>query len=149
MLTLLLAMMAVETPPGPIMDTLKTKGAHYCRPVVVGASRSGDVLVCRTKSEWSRYDSCHGPTRWCNPTGTRESFGRQMAFAMNADSQIVCKKIKATGSRLAHSQLCLARREWERLATDTSQALYDLQNRSAIRPNEELDHQGVGGGRGQ
>lgn len=149
MLMMLMAAALTVESPGPVLQAVKSKGDHYCRPIVVGASRSGDVLVCRTKSEWSRYDSCHGPTRWCNPTAKKESFGREMAFAMNADSQIVCKKIKATGSRLAHSQLCLARREWERLAIDTSQALFDLQNRSAIRPNEEIEHPAVGGGRGE
>lgn len=118
-----------ETPiPAKIKENLQ------CRAIVVGVSRSGDVLVCRTRAEWRRYDSCRGSvTRYCAPKN-RTKLGTATSFALSEDSRIICRNLKATGSRLATQRVCLPQREWQRMWDETSKAVAVLQDKSMKVP---------------
>ena len=115
------------------VGSLKDQPVRYCRPIVSGVSRSGDVNICRTKEEWWRYDSCHGATRYCGPT-QKATLGKQTAFALTEDSRIVCRMLKVTGSRLSSQRTCLPNREWQRMWDNGRETMGSLQDhQSKIR----------------
>ena len=43
------------------------------------------------------------------------------------DSKLVCKMIKATGSRVRGSRTCMSARDWKQRAKDDQKALTDMQ----------------------
>ena len=74
-MSLLLAMIAhaaVATTP-PEAASRKSLPTLYCRNMVTGASRSGDVAICKTKAAWADWESCQGVTRFCTPAQKAES----------------------------------------------------------------------------
>src|SRR6476659_10598271 len=96
--------------------SLKKEPTRYCRAMVVGASRSSDVLICKTKAQWDDFDSCRGVTRYCTPSQKAALAQKHAAaFALTEDSRIVCRVLKITGSRLASQPTCLSQREWQRM----------------------------------
>jgi hypothetical protein len=118
---------ASDSAPLPA-GSLKREPVRYCRALVVGASRSGDVKICRTKGEWLRYDSCHGATRYCEPRRTA-SLGSNTPFPLNEDARIVCRVLRATGSRLSSQRTCLPQREWQRLWDESRSTMGSLQDK--------------------
>ena len=127
MLALVLASLSLNTAV-PASDTIQP--GLICRPIVVGASRSGDIKICRTKAEWRRAEGCTGVTRYC-PRKRGGMYGKQTAFGLSDDSRIVCRIVKATGSRLANQQLCLAKREWDRMFIGGSEEATRLINQKS------------------
>ena len=106
----------------------------YCRNMVVGASRSGDVAVCRTKASWAAFDSCQGITRYCTPEQKAAIRAKYTAFALNEDSRVVCRIIRGTGSHLSSTKVCMAQREWQRMWDDSREEARNYQNYFSKKP---------------
>ena len=59
-------------------------------------------------------------------------------FPLNEDSRILCKVMKMTGSRLRSTNLCLPKREWDRMHDNSREEVSDLQdNYSKRTPGEQ------------
>lgn len=117
------------------VGSLNKGPVRYCRAMVIGASRSGDVAICKTKAQWDDFDSCRGVTRYCTPA-QKATMAKKHAtpFALTEDSRIVCRVLKITGSRLASQPTCLAQREWQRMWDNGRETMGTLQNhQSKIR----------------
>ena len=69
MLTILMAtLLAAASDPVPVeAASLDKQPTRYCRPLMIGISRSSDVYICRSKKAWTKVDSCAGATRYCPP----------------------------------------------------------------------------------
>lgn len=113
--------------------SLKGQPSRYCRLLVVGASRSGDLAICRTKAEWADWDSCAGPTRYCSPEQKAAIRSKYTSFALNEDSRIVCRVLQLTGSRLRSKMACLPQREWQRMWDNGSETTHSLQDNYSKR----------------
>ena len=105
-----------------------------CRIVVAGASRSGDITICRTKAAWRDLESCRSATRYCSPEQKAAMSAKHTAFSLSEDSRIVCRMLSATGSRLRSQQTCMPQREWQRMWDESSYGVRKLQDKSA-RPD--------------
>jgi len=105
-----------------------------CRKMVLGASRSGDVTICKTKAGWAASDACKGATRYCSPEQISEMKAKYTAFALTEDSRIICREVKGTGSRLSASKMCLPNREWQRMWEQGSETTRDIQDRFSKLP---------------
>ena len=114
---------------------MKDAPVRYCRALVAGISRSGDVKICRTKTEWARWDACRGATRYCGPTETA-ALGRNTPFPLTEDARIVCRDLRGTGSRLSTQRTCLPQREWQRMWDDGRETMGSLQNHQSKQPGE-------------
>ena len=110
------------------------KPTLYCRNMVVGASKSGDIAVCKTRAAWADWDSCQGVTRYCSPAQKAAMRAKYTAFALNEDSRIVCRIVNGTGSRLSSRKLCMAQREWQRMWDDSRETARDLQDTFSKKP---------------
>jgi hypothetical protein len=135
MIALLISMAAANEPIPATTPTARKEPTRYCREMINASSRLHSVKVCRTRAEWRRWEACHGSvTRYCTPKkygpATLASLGRGTAFALGDDSRIVCRMVFATGSRIAKEQLCLPKREWERLWKESAEGTLKLQDRS-------------------
>lgn len=115
------------------MASGKASPIRYCRNLVIGASRSGDVTICRTKQGWADWDSCRGATRYCSPAQKKAMRAKYTAFPMNEDSRIVCRVLAATGSRLSSAKVCLPQREWQRMWDDGRETTASLQDQFSKR----------------
>lgn len=135
MLVLMMASIAAVA-AAPFTTTIRP--GLICRPIITGVSRSGDVKLCRTKAEWRRAEGCTGVTRYC-ARKKGGSFGAQTAFALSEGSRVVCKTLRATGSRLYAQQLCLPVREWERMYVDTRDDMGRLQVKYSVMPPYQGD----------
>lgn len=148
MLTIALASMLAAS-NAPLVEAPSAKGqpTRYCRAMVIGYSRSGDVSVCRTRAQWDDFDSCHGATRYCTPEQkAARAKAHYTAFAMDEDSRIVCRIVSATGSRLHSAKTCLPQREWQRMwdqGRETMGSLQDHQSKQVPQGDPG------GGGRGR
>ena len=111
------------------------KPTLYCRNMVVGASKSGDIAVCKTKAAWADWDSCQGVTRYCSPAQKAAMRAKYTAFALNEDSRIVCRIVNTTGSRLSSRKLCMAQREWQRMWDDSREETRNYQDYFSKKPN--------------
>ncbi|MES2904721.1 MAG: hypothetical protein V4696_11090 [Pseudomonadota bacterium] len=132
------SMMAVAGDPVPFSEAARHTGPDLqCREVGTAASRSQAILVCRTKAQWLRAESCRNVTRYCAPTKSDASLGRPSAFAMNEDSRVVCRVLKATGTRLTSQRTCLPQREWQRMWDESAGTMSSLQNRHST-PAEQF-----------
>ena len=121
----LASMMAASTTPAPFVEAPKYRGPTLqCREMGSAASRSQAIVVCRTKAQWQRAETCQGATRYCAPKK------RETAFTMNEDSRVVCRRLKVTGTRLSYQQTCLPQREWERMWKDSAAAALKMQDHS-------------------
>ena len=110
------------------------KPTMYCRNMVIGASRSGDVAVCRTKAAWAAFDSCQGITRYCSPEQKAAIRAKYTAFALNEDSRVVCRIMRGTGSRLSATKVCMSEREWQRMWDNSRETARDLQDTFSKKP---------------
>jgi len=110
------------------------KPTLYCRNMVVGASKSGDIAVCKTRAAWADWDSCQGVTRYCSPAQKAAMRAKYTAFALNEDSRIVCRIVNGTGSRLSSRKLCMAQREWQRMWDNSRETARDLQDTFSKKP---------------
>ena len=97
------------------------------------ASRSQAIIVCRTRAQWLRAETCSGATRYCPP---KQLASRETAFPMNEDSRITCRVMKVTGSRLAAQRTCMPQREWQRMWDESRSTMSDLQDRQSTRPED-------------
>ena len=111
------------------------KPTMYCRNIVIGASRSGDVAVCRTKAAWAAFDSCQGITRYCSPAQKAAIRAKYTAFALNEDSRVVCRIMRGTGSHLSSTKVCMPQREWQRMWDNGSEAARNIQDNFSKKPN--------------
>lgn len=138
-MSLLLAMIAhaaVATTP-PEAASRKSLPTLYCRNMVTGASRSGDVAICKTKAAWADWESCQGVTRFCTPAQKAAMRARYTAFPLDEDSRIICRIVAETGTRLRSSKVCLPQREWQRMWDDGKETMSSLQDhQSKIRPED-------------
>ena len=123
----LIAQAAVAATP-PEAASRRGQPTLYCRNMVTGASRSGDVSICRSKAAWADWDSCQGPTRYCSPAQKAAMRAKYTAFPMNEDSRVVCRILAATGSRLRSAKVCLPQREWQRMWDNGTEAMSSLQD---------------------
>lgn len=126
----------------PEAKDLKKEPTRICREMNNASSRLYAMKVCRTRAEWRRWEACHGSvTRYCTPRkktpANLASLGRETAFPLNEDSRILCRDLKETGTRIIVHQICLPKREWDRMWTDTSEAVRKLQGEFSTRPQPE------------
>lgn len=124
------SMMVASSTPEPFVEAPKHTGPTlHCREIGSAASRSQAVVVCRTKAQWQRAETCQGATRYCAPKKKDASL-QETAFTMNEDSRVVCRTLKQTGSRLQSSRVCLPNREWERMWKDSAESTLRSQDKS-------------------
>jgi hypothetical protein len=50
------------------------------------------------------------------------------AAAVDDSEKMVCKKVRATGSRIRVGKTCMTKAEWEQRTKDDQKALTDIQN---------------------
>ena len=137
--------LAAAAPPETDASSLANQPTRYCREMNNASSRLYAVKVCRTRAEWRRWEACHGSvTRYCTPRKKTPidtaSLGRETAFPLNDDSRLICRDLKETGTRIIVHEICLPKREWERMWTDTSEAVRKLQGDFSTRaPSEPRD----------
>ena len=147
MLALVMSSIAVASSVSaqPATPTLKGEPTRICREMNNASSRLYATKVCRTRAEWRRWEACHGSvTRYCTPKKKTSvevaSLGRETAFPLNEDSRIICRPLKETGTRIVVHETCLPKREWDRMWTDTSEAVRKLQGDFSTRaPPEPRD----------
>ena len=99
------------------------KQTRYCRDMMNSSTRLGAFKVCKTRSEWARWDKCHSATRYCAPVKT--------AF-LKDNEDLVCKYLKVTGSRIAQEKICASRRQWDVMEQETQETIRARQNQSKI-----------------
>lgn len=136
--SLLLSLAAAMSSPTTTPATTAKQPTLYCREVIEGPSASQSLKICRTKAQWQRHDSCNGSvTRYCEarrkaalPAGA--TVGEQTAFALSEDSRIVCRVMSITGTRVRQSQVCLPKREWDRMWQDASRNTFKAQDWSKL-----------------
>ncbi len=131
MLSLIMtSMLLAANDPSPIREAPRYTGPPLqCRELGSAPSRSQAITICRTRAQWMRIESCRNVTRYCAPRNKRASLGRTTAFGLNEDSRVVCRLVKATGTRLTQQQMCLPMREWRRMSDDSQSSMDSLQNR--------------------
>lgn len=147
MLVLVMSSIAVASSVSaqPATPSLKGEPTRICREMNNASSRLYATKVCRTRAEWRRWEACHGSvTRYCTPKKKTSvevaSLGRETAFPLNEDSRIICRPLKETGTRIVVHETCLPKREWDRMWTDTSEAVRKLQGDFSTRaPPEPRD----------
>ena len=134
-MSVLLAILAHTAVAATSPEAASRKGmpTMYCRNMVVGASRSSDVSICRTKAAWADWDSCQGPTRYCSPAQKAAMRAKYTAFPLNEDSRIICRILAGTGSRLRSTNVCLPQREWQRMWDNGKEAAHSLQDNYSKR----------------
>ena len=127
----ILSLAAAVSNPEPQVALGKIEKPLHCRIMVVGASRSGDITICRTRAAWRQLDSCRGATRYCTPEQKAALRAKHTAFSLSEDSRIVCRILSETGSRLRTQQTCLPKREWQRMWDESSYGVRKLQEHIA------------------
>lgn len=134
-------MVAASDPASPQAAPLTGQPTRYCREMGSAASRSQAIYICRTKAQWLRQETCQGATRYCAPKKKVASVsglpGSMTAFPLNEDSRMICRVVKITGSRLSSRNLCLAKREWDRMHSDTREEVSDLQDKYSKMPTNQ------------
>lgn len=139
MLTFVIAsMMAVAPQPATVeAKSLKGQPTRYCREMGSAASRSQAIMICRTRAQWLRAEACSGPTRYCPGKKVAALTGAETAFPMNEDSRIVCRRLRATGTRLTSVRTCLPQREWDRMYANTQGDMKELQDKYSKLPQNQ------------
>lgn len=125
------SMMVAGSDPAPVeAASMKGMPTRYCREIGSAASRSQAVVVCRTRTQWQRWESCQNVTRYCAPKKrVASAAGPGTAFPLNEDSRVVCRMVKVTGSRLTSQNTCLPLREWQRMWDESRATMSVLQDR--------------------
>lgn len=143
MLGLVMASMMVaasEPAPQPVVS-LKSAPTRICREMGSAASRSQAIMICRTKAQWQRSAACVGPTTYCTPKqklAMRAAMtGRESAYPLDDASQIICRKLRITGSRLQSVSTCLSKREWDRMHSDARDEVSELQDNYSKQPRNQ------------
>lgn len=142
MIALLISMAAANDPLPPHAAVAAKEPTRYCRAAVSSKQRHG-YLICRTRADWARWEECNRATRYCAPRSLPAgvTIGKSnTAFPLNDSSKILCRPVRVTGTRLVTQEICLPKREWARLHTDTREGVLKLQEHSTRAPSE-------GGGR--
>ena len=121
---------AVDQPAPAEAASLAGAPTRHCREIGSAASRSQAVMICRTRAQWQRIESCNSATRFCPSTKRLASLGRETAFPLNENSRIVCRYLRLTGTRLSTQKTCLPQREWERMWKDSAETMRDMQDQS-------------------
>ena len=123
-------LVAASEPVAIPVGALNKQPVRYCRAMIIGASRSGDVSICKTKAQWDDFDSCRGPTRYCGPDQKAALAKKHYTpFALTEDSRIVCRIVSATGSRLRSARACLPQREWQRMWDESRATMGSIQDK--------------------
>lgn len=134
-------MVSANDPPPRHAASATTQPTRYCRELGSASSRSEAILICRTRAQWLAWETCNGPTRYCPPKQkvamTSGVPGREMAFPMNEDSRIICRKLKVTGTRLRLVKTCLPQREWDRMYANTQVDMKELQDKYSKLPRNQ------------
>ncbi len=115
--------------------SLKTEQTRYCREMGSAASRNQAIKVCRTRAQWLRMKACNDSTTYCAPAKrlASASLGRETAFPMNEDSRIICRRLRATGTRLTSQRTCMPLREWQRMWDESRSTMSVLQDRHSTQ----------------
>lgn len=53
------------------------------------------------------------------------------------DDKLICKYLRATGSRLQQQKICATKRQWELTELETQETIRDRQNQSKWNPGEQ------------
>lgn len=132
------AIAAVSTPAADSSTKPADQPTRYCREMGNASSRLYSIKVCKTRAQWRRWEACHSSvTRYCTPRKrslAAASLGRQTAYPLNENSRIVCRLVKQTGTRIVTHELCLPKREWERMWVETSEGLRERQGDHSTLP---------------
>lgn len=138
MFTFMMAtMMVAASGPVPLQEAPRHVGPTLqCREMGSAPSRSQAITICRTKAQWLRIESCRNVTRYCAPKKRVASLDRDTAFPLNEDSRIVCRILKATGTRLTSARTCLPQREWQRMWDESRATMGSLQDKQSARPED-------------
>ena len=135
MLAFVMASMVVaSSDPAPLQAaSLKEAPTRYCREIGSAASRNQAIVVCRTRAQWQRWESCRNVTRYCAPTKrvALAAAGPETAFPLNEDSRIICRRLAVTGTRLTSQNTCLPQREWQRMWDESRSTMSTLQDRNS------------------
>lgn len=135
----LLALSPAATPAAAAV-TPKSE-TRFCREMFKSSSRVHSVKVCKTRLEWRRWEACHASvTRYCTPRNKRlaaSQVGRETPFPLNDDSRIICRLVKETGTRIVTQELCLPKREWDRMWVETSEGLRKIQGQHSTMTRSE------------
>ena len=132
---LMASMMVAANDPAPReAASLQGVPSRYCREMGGAVSRSQAIMICRTRAQWQRMQTCNDATSYCAPKKTlalvTEMPGRETAFPLNEDSRIICRRLSVTGTRLTSLKTCLPQREWERMWKDSAEATLRMQDQS-------------------
>jgi hypothetical protein len=125
-LVLALSLQAAAVPPAQAA-TPKSEPAKFCRDMLISSSRLGAIKVCKTRAQWQRWERCHSATRYCAPPKQQT-----VVVASLPGDKLICKYLKATGSRLEQQKVCATRRQWDLTEQETQETLRDRQNRSTL-----------------
>lgn len=70
-------------------------------------------------------------------TSPSPSTGAGVTVAQDPKAEkLVCKNVKATGSRIRTGRTCMSAREWEQRTKDDQKALTDMQNGTRCSPGQ-------------
>lgn len=125
LLSALLLQAATATPAEARKTTSQPAQSKICRDMLVSSSRLRPVRVCKTRAAWQRWQRCHSATRYCAPPRQQT-----VTVASLPNDKLVCKYLKATGSRLEQQKICATRRQWELVELETQETVRDRQNQS-------------------
>lgn len=121
--------LALSAPAGEVVDVEAEK--RICREMGNASSRLYAIKVCKTRAGWRRWEACHSSvTRYCTPQDkalSKASVGEKTPFALSEDNRIICRPMRETGTRIVIHDVCLPKREWERMWVESSEGLRDRQ----------------------
>ena len=119
---------------GNVMSCKVTKGSGFeqldretCDLIVDHASFKPTL-----DAEGKARDAIHdGIVNWRIP-GVGPAASKVALIGGKSQDEVVCKRITKTGSLVAHSRLCLTRREWIRSAEENQDRYGDLQGKKGF-----------------
>ena len=109
------------------------KESKICRDMITSSSRLGAVKVCKTRAGWMRWAKCHGATRYCAPPKQPT-----VTVVSLPGDKLICKYIKATGSRIEQQKVCGTKAQWEVADRETQEQVRDVQSQSMIPSPDAL-----------
>lgn len=132
MLDIMIASLALIGPaPAAGPENSAITETRYCREMGNASSRLYAVKLCKTRDGWRRWEACHSSvTRYCTPQDkalSTASVGGKTPFALSEDSRIICRPLRETGTRIVIHDVCLPKREWERMWVESSEGLRERQ----------------------
>lgn len=128
-LTLSLFLLQATAAATPAISPVPSKQvpAKTCRDMLFSSSRLGAIKVCKTRAQWARWERCHSATRYCPPPRQQT-----VTVASLPNEKLICKYIKATGSRLEQQKVCATQRQWDVAEKEMQETVRDRQNRSTL-----------------